>query len=113
MAASADKDLAEHLETIRADIVSLSKTVSQLAGDTARIQANLRQRVGSAAKSAVGVGEEILNEAEKLGGSAMRATARTATAAVDAVEAQIKRNPLIAVLIALGFGALIGLLSRK
>ena len=92
--------------------MSLSKTVSQLAGDTARIQANLSQRVSSAAKNAM-VGEEILNEAEKLGGSAMRATARGATAAVDAVEAQIKRNPSIAVLIALGFGGLLGLLSRK
>ena len=31
----------------------------------------------------------------------------------DAVETQIKRNPLTAVLIALGFGVSIGLLSRK
>src|ERR1700686_1619494 len=73
MAASADKDLAEHLETIRADIASLTKSVSQLATDTAGIQANLRQRVRNAAKSAVGAGEEILNEAEKLGGEAMHA----------------------------------------
>jgi ElaB/YqjD/DUF883 family membrane-anchored ribosome-binding protein len=113
MAANADKDLAEHLETIRADIVSLTKTVSQLATDTAGIQASLRQRVSSAAKSAVGVGEEILNEAEKLGGQAIHATARGASAAVDAVETQIKRNPLIVVLIALGFGVSIGLFSRK
>ena len=43
----------------------------------------------------------------------MHATPRGATAAVDAVETQIKRNPLIVVLIALGFGVSIGLLSRK
>ena len=57
MAPSADKDLADHLETIRADIVSLTKTVSQLANDTAGIQASLTLRVSGAAKSAVGVGE--------------------------------------------------------
>jgi len=113
MAASADKVLAEHLEIIRADIASLTKTVSQLAADTARIQTSLKQRVGNAAKSAVGAGEAILNEAEKLGGEAMHATARRATAVVDAVEVQFKRNPLIAVLIALGLGVAIRLLSRK
>jgi ElaB/YqjD/DUF883 family membrane-anchored ribosome-binding protein len=113
MAASADKDLAEHLETIRADIASLTKSVSQLATDTAGIQANLRQRVRNAAKSAVGAGEEILNEAEKLGSEAMHAAARGANAAVTGVETQIERNPLTAVLIALGFGIAIGFLSRK
>ena len=55
-------------------------------------QASLEQRVGSIAKSAVGVRDEILNEAEKPGGQAMHATPRGATAAVDAVETQIKRN---------------------
>jgi len=113
MAASADKDLAEHLETIRTDIASLTKAVSQLATDTAGIQASLKQRVSNAAKSAVGAGEEILGGAEKLGGEAMHAAARGATAAVTSVEAQIERNPLTAVLIALGLGVAIGLLSRK
>ena len=113
MAASADKDLAEHLETIRADIAALTKSVSQLATDTAGIQASLKQRVSNAAKSAIGAGEHILNEAEKLGGEAMHATARGATAAVAGVEGQIERNPLTAVLIALGFGVAIGFISRK
>jgi hypothetical protein len=35
MAASTDKDVAEQLETIRADIAALSETVSQLASHTA------------------------------------------------------------------------------
>jgi len=115
MAASVEKDLAEHLDTIRADIASLTKSVSQLASDTAGIQASLRQRVRNAGRSGVGVGvgEDMLNEAEKLGGEAMHAAARGATAAVTGVETQIERNPLTAVLIALGFGIAIGFLSRK
>lgn len=106
MAASADKDLAEQIDIIRADIASLTKTVSQLVSDTAGIHASLKQRISNAARSAV-------NEAEKLGGEAMHAAARGATAAVTSVEAQIERNPLTAVLIALGLGVAIGLLSRK
>jgi hypothetical protein len=82
MAASADKDLAEQIDTIRADIASLTKIVSQLVSDTAGIHASLKQRISNAARSAV-------NEAEKLGGEAMHA-------AVTGVEAKIERNPLTA-----------------
>jgi ElaB/YqjD/DUF883 family membrane-anchored ribosome-binding protein len=99
MAASADKDLAEQIDIIRADIASLTKTVSQLVSDTAGIHASLKQRISNAARSAV-------NEAEKLGGEAMHA-------AVTGVEAKIERNPLTAVLIALGFGVAIGIFTRK
>ena len=113
MAATADKDLAEHLETIRADIAALTKSVAQLATDTAGIQAGLKQRVSNAAKSAIGAGEQVLHEAENLGGEAMHAAARGANAAVTGVEKQIERNPLTAVLIALGFGVAIGFISRK
>lgn len=113
MVASADKDLAQHLETIRADIASLTKTVSQLAGDTAGIQANLKQRVSNAAKSAGAIGGQVLNEAEKLGGEVMHAAGHGAGAAVTSVRVQIERNPLTAVLIALGFGVAIGLVSHR
>ena len=107
MAASTDKDVAEQLETIRADISKLSETVSELASHTAGIHASLKERLTNAAKSAV-------SEAEKLGDEAMHAAARGATAAVSDIEAEIARHPLTAALIALGFGVAIGLrLSHK
>jgi hypothetical protein len=42
MATNTDKDVAEQLETIRADISALSETVSQLASHTAGIHASLK-----------------------------------------------------------------------
>lgn len=111
--AASEKDLADHLERIRADIGSLSETVSQLVSDTAGIQATLKRRATNAAKQAAAFGEEVVHEAGELGSEAMHAAARTANAAVHGVEAQIERNPLTAVLVALGFGFAIGLLSRK
>jgi ElaB/YqjD/DUF883 family membrane-anchored ribosome-binding protein len=113
MAASADKDLAEHLETIRADIASLSETVSQLVSDTAGIQATLKRKVNNAARHATAAGEHLVEEVAEMGSEAMHAAARGAEAAVGSVESQIERNPLTAVLLALGFGLAIGLISRK
>lgn len=113
MAARADEDPAVHLERIRADIAALSETVAQLVTDTAGIQATLKRRVNAAAKQAAQAGGDMLGEATALGEEAMEAAARGATAAVDTIETQIARNPLTAVLIALGFGFAVGLLSRK
>jgi ElaB/YqjD/DUF883 family membrane-anchored ribosome-binding protein len=107
MAASTDKDVAEQLETVRADIAALSETVSQLASHTAGIHASLKERLSNAARSAA-------SEAEKLGDEAMHAAARGATVAMTDIEAEIARRPLTAALIALGFGVAIGLhFSRK
>lgn len=108
-----EKDLADHLETIRKDIASLSETVGQLVSDTAGIQASLKKRVGAAAKQATAVGEQLVSDAADMGNDAMHAVAREAGAAVNSVEREIARNPLTAVLIALGAGFAIGLMSRK
>jgi ElaB/YqjD/DUF883 family membrane-anchored ribosome-binding protein len=108
-----EKDLSEHLETIRKDIASLSETVSQLVSDTAGIQASLKRRVSTAAKQATNTGEQIVSEAAEMGSEALHAAARQANAAVGTVEREIARNPLTAVLIALGAGLALGLMSRK
>ena len=113
MAPRSDEELSDHVDRIRADIAALSETVRQLVGDTAGIQATLKQRVSTAAKQAAHASGDILGEAGALGEEAMEAAARGATAAVDSIETQIARNPLTAVLIALGFGFAVGLLSRK
>jgi ElaB/YqjD/DUF883 family membrane-anchored ribosome-binding protein len=108
-----EKDLADHLETIRKDIASLSETVGQLVSDTAGIQASLKKRVSAAARQATAAGEQIVAEAAEMGNDAMHIAAREASAAVNSVEREIARNPLTAVLIALGAGFAIGLMSRK
>jgi ElaB/YqjD/DUF883 family membrane-anchored ribosome-binding protein len=112
MADGANEDLSQHVDRIRTDIASLTETVRQLVSDTAGIQATLKQRVNSAARHAAQAGGDILGEASALGEEAVDAAARGATAAIDTIETQIARNPLTAVLIALGFGFAVGLLSR-
>lgn len=90
-----ERELSEHFETLRKDIAALTETVSQLVSDTAGIQASLKKRVTA------------------LGSDAFEAAAKQATAAVSSVETGIAHNPIIAVLIALGFGFAIGLIRRR
>jgi ElaB/YqjD/DUF883 family membrane-anchored ribosome-binding protein len=113
MATSPEKDLSDHLERIRADISSLSETVATLVSDTAGIKSTLKRGATNAAKQAAAFGEDVIHEATEMGNDAMHAAARGANAAVQSVESQIERNPLTSVLIALGFGFAIGILTRK
>jgi ElaB/YqjD/DUF883 family membrane-anchored ribosome-binding protein len=113
MATSSEKDLSDHLERIRADISSLSETVATLVSDTAGIKSTLKRGASNAAKQAAALGEEVIHEAQEFGSEAMHAAARSANAAVSSVESQIERNPITSVLIALGFGFAIGLMTRK
>jgi ElaB/YqjD/DUF883 family membrane-anchored ribosome-binding protein len=111
--ASAEKDIAGHLQTLRADIAALTDTVADLVSDTAGIKQTLKRKVGRAARQATVLGEEALHEAEHVAGEALHAAARGANRAVHDVETKIEHNPLAAVLIALGFGLLIGMFTRK
>jgi ElaB/YqjD/DUF883 family membrane-anchored ribosome-binding protein len=109
MAAVPEKDFTEHLATIRADIGSLTKTIAQLGSDTAGIHRSLAAGLSNAA---IGAGGHFLSEAENFGEEAIQAAARGASAAVTGVQEEIENNPLIAVLVAVGFGVAIGFLSR-
>ena len=104
--ATPEKDLQKDIEAIRGDIAALAQTIGKLAADTAEVQARMRKNVRKAASSAAEAGEDLI--------------ADTADAAVDAamagmssLEAEIKRNPLTAVLTALGIGFVVGLVGRR
>jgi ElaB/YqjD/DUF883 family membrane-anchored ribosome-binding protein len=90
-----ERELSDHFDAIRDDIAALTERVSQLVSDTAGIQASVRKRVTA------------------LSSDAFQSAAKQANAAVSSVGAGISRSPLGAVLIALGAGFAIGLVSRK
>jgi ElaB/YqjD/DUF883 family membrane-anchored ribosome-binding protein len=113
MAASSEKDLADTLDRIRADLAALSGTVTQLVTDTAGIQKTLKQKVNSAAKQAGAAGEALVSDAMEMGEEALNVASRTASAALGNVEGQIVRNPMAAVAVALGLGFVIGIVTRK
>lgn len=113
MANNADKDVADGLEKIRSDIASLSATVAQLASDGADMRSALKKKVNATARQAAAAGEDLLGEASDMAHQAFASAGKSASAMVDNVEGQIVRNPMMAVVAALGVGFVFGLMSRK
>ena len=113
MATNPEKDLQNDMEAIRADIAALTDTVGKLASEAVKAQAAIAKNVKKAAKSAGAVGEEMWEEAQQLGSDTADAAADAAHAGMASLENQIKRNPVNAVLIALGVGFLVGLVGHK
>jgi ElaB/YqjD/DUF883 family membrane-anchored ribosome-binding protein len=113
MVTTPEKDFQKDLEALRADIAALTETVGSLAAQAAKAEAAIARNVRKAAKSAVGTGEEMWDEGVQLGEDAARAAVHGAHAGVSTLEDQIKKNPMNAVLIALGVGFLVGIVGHK
>ncbi len=114
---AAEKDLQKDLEALRADIAALTETVGRLGKDMAEARATMRESmkesVKTAARDAAAAGEDLLNDAMKLGGDAAGAAGEAAQSRVASLEDEIRRNPVSAVLAALGIGFIIGIINRR
>lgn len=114
---STDKDLnvagthiGQSLDQLRADIAALSETVARLASEgAASARSQIRESTVRAARGASTAGEQIYHDAAALG----RDAADTAHVATAQIESQIVRNPITAVLAALGIGFAVGIMSRR
>lgn len=94
----ASQDFTADLASLRDDVAKLSSSLSEFI------------RIHSAATTNT-VSDVVDNARQKISGAASKAQDRVTGATTD-LEATIERNPLAAVLIALGAGILVGLLSR-
>lgn len=109
-----ENNLQNGLDAIRADITGLTETVGKLATEAGRVQADMAKTVKRAAKNAAGVGEEMWDEVVDIGEDTVNAARHAAQTGASALGNEIKRNPLLSVLIALGIGLVAaGMLRRK
>ena len=113
MATQSEKEMAENIDQLRADIANLSKTVKSLISDTSGIQSTLKKTLDETAQRATRTGEKILKDAGDMGSEALHAAAKQATHTIDDIEIKITRNPFAAVAVALGIGFMFGLLNRR
>ena len=113
MATTPERDFQNDLDALRADIKALTESVGSLASQASRAEAAVTKGVKKAAKGAIGTGEDMLEEGVELGHDAARAAASGARAGVSSLEHQIEKNPLNAVLLALGIGLVVGFVGRK
>jgi ElaB/YqjD/DUF883 family membrane-anchored ribosome-binding protein len=111
MVTTPEKDFQKDLEALRADIAALTDTVGTLATQAAKAEAALAKNLKKAAKDAVGSGEDIWDEGIHLGHDAAKAAVDGARASASSLEHQIAKNPMNAVLIALGIGFIVGIVG--
>jgi ElaB/YqjD/DUF883 family membrane-anchored ribosome-binding protein len=96
--AEASQDFAADLAALRDDVTKVSSSVSEF----------IRTQTAATTNT---VFDAVDNARQKISDTADKAQDRVAGASTD-LETTIERNPLVAVLIALVAGILIGLLSR-
>ncbi|WP_374307917.1 YqjD family protein [Methylocella sp.] len=94
----ASKDFAADLAALREDIAKLTASVSQI----------IKNEAAAKSETVYGVMD---NAKQKLSDGASDAKGKLSDASAE-LEASIERNPLMAVLIALATGLVIGLISR-
>lgn len=92
---------------------TLSAQVEALKNDVSALTATLAELVKSSAREGRGKVEQKADEYYREGRRQAEAVLAEARAMEQEFEEQIGRNPLTAVLIALGLGFLIGLMSRR
>jgi ElaB/YqjD/DUF883 family membrane-anchored ribosome-binding protein len=91
--------LEAQIETLKSDIASISETLQQL------VKSGVREGRAKAERTADYYKQQGMDQAE--------AALDTARAYGEALEVRIERNPFSAVLVALGLGFLVGLMSRR
>lgn len=114
---STDRDMNEanihigqSLDQLRSDIAALSETVARLASEgAASARSQIKDSTARAARGANAAGEQIYQNAAVLGRDAVD----TAHIAAAQIEHQIARNPMATVLVALGLGFAVGVMSRR
>lgn len=98
---------------VAADAEALQSQIEALKGDIAGISATLADLVKSGIREGRAKAEKTAEHYKKQGMEQADAAIDGARAYGEALEGQIERNPFSAVLVALGLGFLIGLMSRR
>ncbi len=107
---SAGPHIGQSLDQLRADIATLSETVARLATEgAASARSQIKDSTARVTHGATVASEQLYKNAAMLG----RDAAETAHVATAQIGSQITRNPITAMLVALGLGVAIGVISRR
>ncbi len=111
--ATASRGIERDIEALRKDIAALASSVNQLANGAADAQTSLRKGAQKAANGAIHAGEEFMSDFGNLGSHSAEVASEMAQTAMSTVAGQIKRNPMAAVVAALGLGFIVGVIGHN
>ncbi len=113
MVTSPEKSVERDIQALRDDVSALADSIKQLASDSADIHSSIKKSMGKSLNGAARAGEEFVSDAAKLGKDSAHAAENMAESALTMVADEIKRNPFMAVVAALGVGFLAGIGQRR
>jgi ElaB/YqjD/DUF883 family membrane-anchored ribosome-binding protein len=106
-------ELKKETDAVKRDAQSMSDQIEELRSDLAAVAATLSDLVRSGAREGRETVERTADYYLSEGRRQADAALDGARAYGEALEGQITRNPFSAVLVALGLGFLVGLMSRR
>jgi ElaB/YqjD/DUF883 family membrane-anchored ribosome-binding protein len=113
MATSPEKSVERDIQALRKDVSALAESIRQLAADSTDIHGSIRKSVGKGLNGAAHAGEDFVSDAAKLGKDTAHVAEKAAETGLSMVAGEIKRNPFVAVIAALGVGFLAGVGQRR
>lgn len=113
MASESTTTARQGARSAASDVESLEAQIETLKSDIAAISATLTDLVKSSVREGRAKAEQTAEHYKQQGKEQAEAAIDSARAYGEALEGQIERNPISAVLVALGLGFLIGLMSRR
>lgn len=111
--AAASKARAEDMPETARGIEELQAQMKALKDDLAAIRSTLTGVAGASMREGRAKAEETAERYKRMGMEQADLAMEGARAYGEALEGQITRNPFSAVLVALGLGFLVGLMSRR
>lgn len=111
--ASTTKTLEEDIQALRTDIAALANSISHMGSGAADAKKAARNGFDEGLKDAAGAGRDFVADAAKLKAHSAEAAGEVASDVTSMLSGEVKRNPLIAVAIALGVGYIAGIAQRR
>ncbi len=111
--ASATKTIEEDIQALRGDVAALAESIGQMASGAAAAKAAVKNGVDEGLDGAARAGREFLSDAAKIKSHSARAAEEAASDVTSMLAGEIKRNPFMAVAVALGVGFVAGIVQHR
>ena len=111
--ASTTKTVEEDIQALRTDIAALADSISQIASGAANAGKAAKKGVDKGLNGAASAGHDFMADAGRLTGHSAEAAEEAASNVTSLLAGEIKRNPFVAVAVALGVGFVAGIVQHR
>ena len=111
--ASTTKTVEEDIQALRTDIAALADSIGQIASGATNAGKAAKNGVDKGLNGAADAGHQFMADAGRLTGHSADAAEEVAGNVTSLLAGEIKRNPFVAVAVALGVGFVAGIAQHR